>query len=185
MLNAEGVLYFPGCTLVQKAAGFDCSAREVMSALGSRLVELPSWNCCGATFPLTVENLLDLTGPARILATARAEGQRLAVACAACYNVLRRTNHLLRADAEKREKIDLFIESDYAGDLEVVHLLELLGRDVGLERLGQAVRRSLQGLKVASYYGCLLLRPPDEVGFDDAENPTLLDGLLAPRPRPP
>ncbi len=175
----RSIPYFPGCTLKQKAAGFDCSAREVMAALGLELAEMASWNCCGATFPLSTENLLALSGPARILAAARAEGPRLAVACATCYNVLRRTNLLLRRDEDRREKIGYFIESDYAGDLEVLHLVELLAREGGAERLREAVKRPLAGLKVAAYYGCLLLRPPDEVGFDDAEHPVLLDGLMA------
>jgi heterodisulfide reductase subunit B len=174
----DSIPYFPGCTLKQKASGFDRSAREVMAILGVELCELPSWNCCGATFPLTMENLLDLTGPARILATASTHGPRLAVACAACYNVLRRTSFLLRHDEEKREKILLFIEADDPGGLEVVHLIQLL-HEAGCQRLRQAVRRPLAGLKVAAYYGCLLLRPPGEVGFDDPENPALLDEALA------
>ncbi len=173
------VRYFPGCTLRQKAAGFDRSARDVMAAVGQPLPELEGWNCCGATFPLSVENLLALTGPARILAAASGQGERLAVACAACYNVLRRTNRLLAEDEDKRQKIGLFIESEYAGQLEVLHLVELLWRNVGLERLRGAVTRPLKGLKVAAYYGCLLLRPPDEVGFDDPEDPVLLDELMA------
>ena len=171
--------YFPGCTLKQKALGFDRSLRDVMAALGRELCELEGWNCCGATFPLSVDNLLDLTGPARILATARASGERLLVACATCYNVLRRTNHLLRQDEEKREKVNLFIEADYAGDLEVVHPIEVLHREIGPARLREAVRRPLTGLRVAAYYGCLLLRPPAEVAFDDVEHPVLLDGLVA------
>lgn len=179
MQNMEALPYFPGCTLKQRAAGFDRSARDVFSALGSPLAELPGWNCCGATFPLTVENLLDLTGPARILVSARALGTRLVVACAACYNVLRRTNHLLRTDADKREKVCLFIESEYDGGLEVVHILELLHRQIGCGHVRQALRRPLEGLRVAAYYGCLLLRPVAEVGFDDPENPALLDELLA------
>lgn len=175
----HSIPYFPGCTLRQKALGFDVSARAVLAALGLELRELKSWNCCGATFPLSTENLLDLTGPARVLAAARLEGTRLAVACATCYNVLRRTNRLLSLDEDKREKINFFIESDYAGDLEVVHLIDLLHREIGADRLRRAVRRPLDGLKVASYYGCLLLRPVDEVGFDDLENPRILDELMA------
>jgi len=177
-MSDSSIPYFPGCTLKQKAAGFDRSARDVMAALGLELAELTSWNCCGATFPLSTENLLDLTGPARILAGARAAGPRLAVACATCYNVLKRTNLLLRQDEDKRQKIDLFIESDYAGDLEVLHLIEILHKEIGPARLRQAVARPLTGLKVAAYYGCLLLRPPSEVAFDDSEHPIILDELL-------
>jgi len=172
------ILYFPGCTLSTKAKGFDNSARAAMRALGVELVELPDWNCCGATFPLSVDNLLALSGPARVLVGARAEGERLAVACSTCYNVLKRTNRLIREDPESREKLNLFIEADYQGDLEVVHLLELLRDEIGFEEVGAAVKKPLEGLRVAPYYGCMLLRPPKEVAFDDAENPQVMDELL-------
>ena len=33
-------------------------------------------------------------------------------------------------------------------------------------------------MKVASYYGCLLVRPREVTGFDDPENPTSLDRLV-------
>ena len=170
--------YFPGCTLRTKAKGFDNSARASMRALGIELVELADWNCCGATFPLSVDNLLALSGPARVLVSARAEGERLAVACSACYNVLKRTNRLFREDPESREKLNLFIEADYQGDLKVVHLLELLRDEIGFEEVGAAVKKPLEGLRVAPYYGCMLLRPPKEVAFDDPENPQVMDELL-------
>jgi hypothetical protein len=57
--------YFPGCTLETKAVGFNRSAKEAAGALGVELVTLPEWNCCGATFPLSTDNVLDLAGPAR------------------------------------------------------------------------------------------------------------------------
>jgi heterodisulfide reductase subunit B len=36
----------------------------------------------------------------------------------------------------------------------------------------------LNGLKVACYYGCFLVRPHEVTGFDDPENPTSLDKLV-------
>jgi heterodisulfide reductase subunit B len=32
---------------------------------------------------------------------------------------------------------------------------------------------------VASYYGCMVLRPPDEVAYDDPDHPQSLDDLMA------
>ena len=170
--------YFPGCTLREKARGFDVSARETMGVLGVELVELTHWNCCGATFPLTVDNLLDLTATARVLADARAEGEQVAVACATCYNVLKRTNLVMRDDQEKREKINFFIEKDYTGNLQIKHLLEVLRDQVGFEAIHQMVKKPLAGLKVACYYGCMLLRPFDEIQLDDAENPQVMEDLF-------
>lgn len=171
--------YFPGCTLSTTATGFDKAAREAAAILGVELRELQNWNCCGATFPLLVDNLLDLAGPARVLVSAREEGSRVVTACTTCYNVLRRTNLVLRSDAEKREKLNLFIESDYQGDVEVLDLMQLLRDEVGMEAIQKAVVRPLGGMRVAAYYGCMVLRPPAEVSYEaNPDAPRALDDLL-------
>jgi heterodisulfide reductase subunit B len=170
--------YYPGCSLNTKAKGFDNSARASVRALGLELVELEEWNCCGATFPLLVDNMLDLAGPAQVLVSARQEGERLAVACSTCYNVLKRTNRVIREDEDSREKLNFFLEADYSGDLEVLDLLQILRDDIGFDKIKEAVKKPLSGLKVAAYYGCMVLRPPDEVAYDDPENPRALDDLM-------
>jgi heterodisulfide reductase subunit B len=178
--------YYPGCTLSTKARGYDASGRAVAKALGLELEELQDWNCCGATFPLAMDNLLAMTGPTQVLVEARAHSERLVTLCAICYNVLKRTNHFLQSDAEKRDRINYFIEADYAGDLRVQHFLEILRDELGFEALKQRVDlarketgKSLEGLKVAPYYGCLLLRPEKELQLDNAEDPRILEDLLA------
>ena len=171
--------YFPGCTLSTKARGFDVSARASASALGFELVELPQWNCCGATFPLATDNELALVGPTRILIEAQKQGQRLVTLCSICYNVLKRTARFLQENEEKRERINLFIEEEYRAELQVLHLLELLQSELGFEALRERVEKRLAGLRVAPYYGCLLLRPQDEIGLDDPDEPTILLDLLA------
>ena len=170
--------YFPGCTLNTTAKGFDNSLRASTQVLGLELVELPEWNCCGATFPLLVDNVLDLAGPARVLVAARETGERLAVACTTCYNVLRRTNHSLAADDDRREKLNFFIEAEYNGDLQILDVLQLLRDEIGFEKIARMVKKPLSGLKAAAYYGCMVLRPPAEVAYDDPENPSTLDDLL-------
>jgi heterodisulfide reductase subunit B len=170
--------YYPGCTLNTKGKGFDYSARASARELGLELVELETWNCCGATFPLLVDNMLDLAGPARVLVSARQAGERLAVACSTCYNVLKRTNKVIRENEDSREKLNFFIEADYSGDLEVLDLLQVLRDEVGFDKIKEAVKKPLSGLKVAAYYGCMVLRPPGEVAYEDPENPRALDDLI-------
>jgi len=84
------VSYFPGCTLNTTGKGFDKAVRASAAAVGLDLVELSEWNCCGATFPLIVDNMLELAAPAHILVAARdqGEGSLLTTACTTCYNVL-------------------------------------------------------------------------------------------------
>jgi len=170
--------YYPGCTLNTKGKGFDYSARASARELGLELVELEQWNCCGATFPLLVDNMLDLAGPARVLISARQAGERLAVACSTCYNVLKRTNKVIRENEDSREKLNFFIEADYSGDLEVLDLLQVLRDEIGFDKIKEAVKKPLSGLKVAAYYGCMVLRPPAEVAYDDPEHPHVLDDLI-------
>ena len=172
------ITYFPGCTLNTTAKGFDNALRASFAALGAELVELPEWNCCGATFPLLMDNMLDLAGPTRVLLAAQEQGDRLAIACTMCYNVIRRTNNRLRADADALEKLNYFIEDEYRGGVEVLDVLQILRDDVGFDAVKAAVKKPLAGLKVAAYYGCMVLRPPAEVAYDDPENPRALDDLL-------
>jgi heterodisulfide reductase subunit B len=47
-----------------------------------------------------------------------------------------------------------------------------------VKKLKKHFTHSLNGLKVASYYGCLLVRPMDVTGFDNPENPVLIDELV-------
>jgi len=174
--------YFPGCSLETRAGGFNRSAKQVAGALGIELVDLAGWNCCGATFPLCVDNLLDLVGPARNLALAAEAGEpALVAACSTCFNVLRRTNHALRGDPEALEKLNYFMErpAPYAGQVAVRHLIDVFVNDVGIDAIAERVGNGLRGLRVAAYYGCMLLRPADEIGLDDPERPRCMDRLLA------
>ena len=171
-------LYFPGCTLYTKAKNFDQTARECSRLLGFELKELPNWTCCGATFPLATDNVMALLPPSRILAKAKEEGPTLTTLCAVCFNVIKRTNRLIQQDGEKRDKINNFIEKNYQGDLRVAHYLEILKQDIGFSRIKEKVKKDLSGLKAAAYYGCMLLRPVEEMEFDDKEKPSLFEGLL-------
>jgi heterodisulfide reductase subunit B len=100
------------------------------------------------------------------------------VACAACYSRLKTANHHIAGDAALRARVAHVVGRDYDGRTPVLHLLEILCRDIGIPRIAAAIRRPLSGLKVACYYGCLLSRPPEITNFDDAENPTLMDQLM-------
>jgi len=173
-----GYTYYPGCTLSTQAEAYDRSGRAVASALGIGMQELAEWQCCGATFPLALDDSLALVAPTRVLCQARELGEQVVVLCAICFHVLRRCQALLARDAEMLERINWFIDQSYAGDLRVVHFLEVLRDEVGWGMVTSSVVRSLAGLRIAPYYGCLLLRPYDEIGLDDPEDPVILHDLI-------
>jgi len=172
------ISYYPGCTLSTKAKGYDRSGRAVAAALGMELVELPDWQCCGATFPLATDNSMALIAPTRVLHQAEEAGDQVAALCAICYHVLKRTQTALDRDPEMLERINWFMEQEYRGEVKVVHFLELLRDGLGWEALAERVTQPLKGLRAAPYYGCLLLRPYDEIHLDDPEDPVILHDLI-------
>ncbi|MEW6243414.1 MAG: CoB--CoM heterodisulfide reductase iron-sulfur subunit B family protein [Bacillota bacterium] len=170
--------YFPGCTLHTQAKNFGASALASARELGIELVELPDWQCCGAVYPLASDNHMALVSPYRTLSSAHSRGEDLVTMCSGCYNVLKRTNVRVAKDPDVQGKLSAFVETDYRGDARVLHLLEVLKTDLGFEALKERVTRPLTGLSVAPYYGCLLLRPPEDMQFDDAESPSIFEDFI-------
>jgi heterodisulfide reductase subunit B len=174
----QSYLYFPGCTLRTVAKDFDVSAKASARALGFELREMQGWLCCGAVFTNSAENLITQSGPNRILGRAQAEGDTLVTLCAGCFNVLRRTTQQAKHNQTKQDQINAFNEDRYTGGVNVIHLLEILRDKVGFDKIKQAVKMPLQGVPVAAYYGCLLLRPFREMKLDDPHRPSIIEKLL-------
>ena len=176
------ISYYPGCTLKTKAKNFEDSALASLDSLGVQLVEMPVWNCCGTVYCLAVDELTHQLAPVRNLLRLKEHGESKVVSlCTMCYNSLRRVNALMQTDREKRDKIVNFIsegQGEYGGEVEVLHLLEVLRDEIGFGRISSEITNPLRGLRAAPYYGCLLLRP-SEVAIDDPLRPTILESLLA------
>jgi len=172
--------YYPGCTLKTKAKNFEDSAIASMAALGVNLVELPRWNCCGTVYSLAEDDLVHHLAAVRTLIRVVEQGNsKVVTLCSFCYNTLKRADLLMKNSEEKRNTLNSFMdeEIDYSGQVEVVHLLQVLRDDLGWEAITQKVKTPLQNLKVAPYYGCALLRPR-EAAIDQLERPTVLQELL-------
>ena len=172
--------YYPGCTLKTKAKNLEAPAIASLEVLGFKLEEIARWNCCGAVHSLANDDLIRQVAPVRNLIRAREQGKNeLITLCSFCFNTLKRANLLMKANAEKRNTINSFMDEEinYSGEVRVVHLLEVLRDEIGWEALAEKVKLHLRGLKVAPYYGCTLLRPR-EVAIDSVENPIILHELL-------
>jgi len=172
--------YYPGCTLKTKAKNLEEPAIASLEVLGFKLEEIARWNCCGAVHSLADDDLIHQVAPVRNLIRAREQGKNeLITLCSFCFNTLKRANLLVKANAEKRNTINSFMDEEinYSGEVKVVHLLEVLRDEIGWEALAQTVKLPLRDLKVAPYYGCTLLRPR-EVAIDSVENPIILHELL-------
>jgi heterodisulfide reductase subunit B len=169
--------YYPGCTLKYKALNLEKSAIAALAELGVEMAELERWNCCGAVYSLADDDLIHLLAPVRDLVRAKDEGyDKLVTICSMCYNTLARANLVMKNDEEKRNTINSFMEeeSDYSGEVEVLHLLNFIRDEIGWDKVKSAVKKPLAGMKLAPYYGCTLTRP-HEITIDPAVTPSVFN----------
>jgi len=176
--------YYPGCSLHGTAKEYDRSLRLVAGKLGLELQEIPDWNCCGATAAHSTNELLGLALPARNLMLAAIADRPVLAPCAMCFNRMKVTQHELRDPVRRAAVEELLGGSRNQGfsdsaHVEVLSLLQAFGSDQMLAAVEGAVVRPLEGLKVACYYGCLLVRPAEIVQPDSVENPQTMDRLVA------
>ncbi len=174
------VSYFPGCTLKNKAKDLDEYARKVAEVLGITLEEIENWQCCGGVFSTAKDEIASKLSSVRALKEAKSKDQPLVTVCSACHNVIKQTNHAMQTDKDFADRANRYMmpEEAYDGSTEVYHYLELLRDKVGFENLKEKVVASLNGQKIAAYYGCLLLRPNGVMKMDDPENPTIMEDMI-------
>lgn len=172
--------YFPGCTLKTKGKELDKFGRQAAAALGFTLEEIDQWQCCGAVYPMAKDEITTRLSSVRALASAKEQGRDLVTLCSACHHVIKRINLDVQNDSEIRDKVNRYLQMDepYGGETNVLHYLEVLRDRIGFDTLKSQVVNPLTGLKIGAYYGCLLLRPGKEMGFDNPENPTIIEDFI-------
>ena len=171
-------VYYPGCSQHSTGLEYGLSTQAVFQHLGLELAELPDWNCCGASSAHALSHTLALALPARNLALAQARGSDFVTPCAACFNRMKGADYAMRTDPDARSQLEALLGFSYTGQMRIRPVMGVLYDDYGPQRLAEQVKRPLTGLKVVPYYGCLLVRPPQMVQFDDPDNPQVMARLL-------
>jgi heterodisulfide reductase subunit B len=171
--------YYPGCALHGSSNDYEQSLRACLGKLELEPQEIKEWICCGATAAHSLNHKLSIALPARNLALAEQQGfEELLAPCPMCSMQLLKAVKVMNEDAGLRREISAVIEAEVSGRLKVLNLIQVFQR-VGLDRIKSAVKNPLAELKPACYYGCLLTRPPDVVKFDDPEQPSSLEAIVA------
>ncbi len=172
--------YYPGCTLKNHAKNFEDSTLCSLEHLGIEVEEIPRWNCCGTVFSLATDDLMHHLAPIRNLIRVKESGSdSVMTLCSMCFHTLKAANLRMKSEPEDLDKINDFMYKEnikYEGDVKVLHLLEILRDEIKFENLTKKVVKPLKNLKIANYYGCLLVRPK-EIGIDKMENPTIMEDL--------
>jgi heterodisulfide reductase subunit B len=159
--------HFPGCSLEATVTGYGTSFSAVLQALDIEVEELPDWNCCGSPEYFAIDEVASLCLAGRNLALAEQRGLDLVASCTACYAHLDKTNRYIRGMPAVKDKVDEALRAgglEYQGTVRVRHLTEILLDSACLEIISSRVKRPLNGLLVATYYGCSLIRSDADIG---------------------
>lgn len=183
------VAFYPGCSLDGMGKSYEVSLALVAKDLGLQYEKIEDYNCCGALEVKNVNTMAGLLLPARNLSLARQMGADAVMsACPGCHYSLSRTHYYMTKYPKLREKVNMYLEKmgekPYDLQLLMIHAVEFIYNTAGPEGVKSLVKRPLNGLKVAPYYGCLYARPKQFIltGYmkikDDPERPFFMDELL-------
>jgi len=164
--------YYPGCSLEGTSRDYDQSVREICRKLDIELIDIPDWNCCGASSAHMTSYQVGMRLPMRNLRQAESFGYDILVPCAACFQRLR------AADKEMRDNPGVWDTEDYGPESEIVHISSFLARPEILGKIREKVKEPLRDLTVACYYGCLSLRHPHITGAPHWEMPENLECIV-------
>ncbi|MBK7867792.1 MAG: CoB--CoM heterodisulfide reductase iron-sulfur subunit B family protein [Ignavibacteriales bacterium] len=170
--------YYPGCSAEGTGKEADLSLKEVFKVLDIGLDELEDWSCCGATSAHVTSHLLAVALPARNLLLAQKQGlNELLAPCAACYSRLVSSQKELRLDEKTRMRVEDLLEDKMNTGMKICNLLQVF-EEIGPTKLKEHTVAELKNLKVACYYGCLLVRPADIALADDVEDPHSMERIV-------
>jgi len=154
------------------AKEYDQSMRAVSRALNIELKEIEDWSCCGASAAHNTNFDLSIALPARNLIAAEKDAMDVMVPCAACFNRFKMAEHHLKADKDLKARIEGILGAKYQGGIAIRNPIDIIYNEIGADALAAKVVKPMAGLKPVSYYGCLLLRPPDVCQFENYEIPS-------------
>lgn len=173
--------FFLGCIMPNRYPGIEAATRFVMDKLGYTLHEMEGASCCPAPGVFKSFNRdMWLATAARNLIIAEEMGHDIVTVCSGCYGTLFDANHQLQEDPEKKDRVNEILadlDLEYKGTINVRHIAEILGYEVGPWGIGEHIVRKVD-MKVAIHYGCHFLKPFKEKMIDSPERPSILENFV-------
>ena len=172
---------YPGCAAKGATPELFQSTMAVIGRLGIEVTELTASSCCGAGVVGEADPDGALALSARTFAQAERLGLDIMTICGTCQGVMGGANRKLKSDPALLQRVNRLLQAEglaYRGTVQVKHLLWIVVREVGLDKLKDEVQVTLGDLKIAPFYGCYILRPSWDLGFDDPERPNSLEKVI-------
>ena len=188
----QEVAYYPGCALEGSGSAYNSSTKSLGKALGLKIKEVEDWNCCGAMEVKNIDPKLQTYLSSRVMSITanKMNMDTVMVPCNGCYHNLKKAEYDLANDEDTVEVVDRLSkkaghDTYEAGQVETIHSLDWVKETIGEEGLKERVKNSLDGIKIANYYGCMYTRPrhifPEKdqgPGSESTSKPHFMDDLL-------
>lgn len=171
---------YPGCMMPTEQYAYEVSMKKVLPAIGVEVVDLQGFSCCGEPLK-SINQMMTLTLSARNIAICEKEGLDILSPCPMCHLALSEARKILGNDEEMRKRVNTKLaeeDLEYSGTSKILHIVDLVHDEVGLDKLKETVKAPLEDLVFATHYGCHLHRPSELGRPVDAEDPQKMERIL-------
>ncbi|MEM1575316.1 MAG: heterodisulfide reductase-related iron-sulfur binding cluster [Nitrososphaerota archaeon] len=166
MVNGKSYAIFWGCTIPIMQPYVEKATRLVFEKLNVKLIEMIGATCCPEP---EISRLSDLKYwriiAIRNLTIAEEMNLNVLTLCNGCYDVLSEALKETKSNIEKFNEVNEFllkINKKFKGEVNVMHAIEVLYDDIGLEEIKKYIVKPLKNLNVAIFNGCRLLKEEEK-----------------------
>jgi heterodisulfide reductase subunit B len=173
-------VFYPGCVMPTEQYAYELSIREIMPYLDVELIDVKGLSCCGEPMK-SVNQLMTLYLSARNISIVEKMNLDMFVPCPMCHLSLSECQNILKNNMDLNNRINDMLSSEnlsYKKSINIVNTVDLIHDVIGIEKIKNLVKKPLVNLKVATHYGCHLIRP-NEIGRPvDSENPQKMEKII-------
>jgi len=172
--------YYPGCAITKGSSSeeYGTSVLRVAQEIGPEIEEIRDWNCCGASSAHATNHKLSTALSMRNIGIAEQDGiKEILAPCPMCSQRLIISQKDVQDDEKLKKEIEDIVEMTCNGGVKVSNYLEII-KNYCMDEIANKLKKPPKDLKIASYYGCLLVRPPKVLKFDDPEDPKSMDEIV-------
>ncbi len=173
-------VFYPGCIMPTEQYAYELSIREIMPILDIELIDLKGFSCCGEPMK-SINQLMTIYLSARNISIAGEHGKNMFIPCPMCHLSISECQRVMENNSEINKRISEMLSSEdlnYNKSIKIFNTIDLIHDFIGIEKIQKLVKLPLNNLKVATHYGCHLIRP-SEIGRPvDSENPQKMESIL-------
>jgi heterodisulfide reductase subunit B len=182
MVKEKTFAFFLGCIMPNRYPQIEKATKFVMDKLGYTILDMERATCCPAPGVFRSFNKFDwMVAAARNLCIAEKLDVDIITVCNGCFGTLQEVNKHLKEDEDHREKVNeklkLIGDYEFKGTIDVRHIAEVLGYEVGPWGIEDVIVRKVNA-RAAVHYGCHFLKPTRVREIESSEGPTIVEEFI-------